>query len=80
MIGTAYAASKADFDETLEEWEHIIKKRNFSYAWVTFNANSTLYGYPNEKKRQGETLIECLMTNNLTISNLKTQKQHIKSI
>lgn len=77
IIGSIYGAPKADKDETLEKWEHIITQRKFLIGGDDFNAYFRLWGYTNEKC-SGETLTEYLNAKNLTIVNTENKEANYK--
>lgn len=68
-IGSTYAAPKTNFDDSLEEWEHLITQRQFFICGGDFNASSTLWGYTQDTIR-GDSLVEHLSINRLSIANI----------
>lgn len=68
FLGSTYVAPKTDFDQAIEEWEHIITQNKYFICGGDFNANSQLWGYPHENRR-GDLLTEHIIINRLVIAN-----------
>lgn len=67
-VGSTYVAPKTNFEDAIEEWEHLITDKNHFICGGDFNANSELWGYQGSNVR-GDQLIEFIIVNSLTLAN-----------
>lgn len=50
-MGSTYVAPRFNFEETLEEYQHIITQKQFFICGGDFNAKYTLWGYTEDSTR-----------------------------
>lgn len=43
IVGSTYTASRFNFEDTLQDWQHLITQREFFICGDDFNASSTLW-------------------------------------
>lgn len=70
IIGSTYVATSADFEKTLEEWQHLITQRGVYICKGDLSHNSALWSC-SYKDLRCENLPEHLVTHNLAIANVQ---------